>query len=104
PWQNTAPLAGLEAAPTVRSSRTVAVRQRVALVADRVRVQHGGAVRLSGLVSPGNPGGRVRVQGGTASGWRTVASPRLGIGSHYAKTVIAGARGRYLLRVIAPAT
>jgi hypothetical protein len=96
--------AELEAAPTVRASRTVAVRQRVALVADHLRVQHGGAVRLSGLVSPGHPGGRVHVQVLTASGWRTVASPRLGIGSHYAKTVIAGARGRYLLRVIAPAT
>jgi hypothetical protein len=104
PLRNTVYRAEFEAAPTVRASRTVAVRQRVALVADHLRVQHGGAVRLSGLVSPGHPGGRVHVQVLTASGWRTVASPRLGIGSHYAKTVIAGARGRYLLRVIAPAT
>lgn len=104
PLRNTVYRAELEAAPALRASRTVAVRQRVALVADRLRVQHGGAVRLSGLVSPGHPGGRVHVQVLTASGWRTVANPRLGIGSHYAKTVIAAARGRYLLRVIAPAT
>jgi hypothetical protein len=104
PLRNTVYRAELEAAPTVRASRTVAVRQRVALVADHLRVRHGGAVRLSGLVSPGHPGGRVHVQVLTASGWRTVANPRLGIGSHYAKTVIAAARGRYVLRVIAPPT
>jgi len=104
PLRNTVYRAELEAASTVRASRTVAVRQRVALVADHVRVRHGGAVRLSGLVSPGHPGGRVHVQVLTGSGWRTVANPRLGIGSHYAKTVIAAARGRYVLRVIAPAT
>jgi hypothetical protein len=104
PLRNTVYRAELEAASTVRASRTVAVRQRVALVADRLRVQHGGAVRLSGFVSPGHPGGRVQVQVLTGSGWRTVASPRLGIGSHFAKTVIAAARGRYVLRVIARAT
>ncbi|HKV69151.1 MAG TPA: hypothetical protein VJN72_13760 [Gaiellales bacterium] len=104
PLRNTVYRAELEAAPTVRASRTVAVRQRVALVTDRLHVRHGGAVRLSGFVSPGHPGGRVQVQVLTGAGWRTVASPRLGIGSHYAKTVIAAARGRYVLRVIAPAT
>lgn len=104
PLRNTVYRAELADAQTVRASRAVAVRQRVALVADHLRVRHGGAVRLSGLVSPGHPGGLVHVQLLTASGWRTVANPRLGIGSHYAKTVIAGARGRYVLRVIASAT
>jgi hypothetical protein len=104
PLRNTVYRAELADAQTVRASRTVAVRQRVALVADHLRVHRGGAVRLSGLVSPGHPGGRVAVQLLTASGWRTVARPRLGIASHYAKTVVAGVRGRYVLRVIAPAT
>ncbi len=104
PLRNTVYRAELADATTVRASRTVAVRQRVALVADRLRVHRGGAVRLSGLVAPGHPGARVSVQVLTASGWRTVARPRLGIASHYTKTVVAAARGRYVLRVIAPAT
>ncbi len=104
PLHNTVYRAELADAPTVRASRTVAVRQRVALVADHLRVHRGGAVRLSGLVAPGHPGARVSVQLLTASGWRTVARPRLGIGSHYVKTVVAAARGRYVLRVTAAAT
>jgi hypothetical protein len=104
PLRNTVYRAELVDAPTVRASRTVAVRQRVALVADHLRVHRGGAVRLSGLVAPGHPGARVSVQLLTAAGWRTVARPRLGIGSHYVKTVVAAARGRYVLRVTAAAT
>jgi hypothetical protein len=104
PLRNIVYRAELVDAPTVRAARTVSVRQRVALVADHLRVHRGGAVRLSGLVAPGHPGGRVSVQLLTASGWRTVARPRLGIGSHFAKTVVAAARGRYVLRVTAAAT
>jgi hypothetical protein len=104
PLRNTVYRAEFVDAPTVRAARTVTVRQRVALVADHLRVHRGGAVRLSGLVAPGHPGARVSVQLLTASGWRTVARPRLGIGSHYAKTVVAAARGRYVLRVTVPAT
>jgi hypothetical protein len=104
PLRNTVYRAELVDAPTVRAVRAVSVRQRVALVADHLRVHRGGAVRLSGLVAPGNPGARVSVQLLTASGWRTVARPRLGIGSHYAKTVVAAARGRYVLRVTVAAT
>jgi hypothetical protein len=104
PLRNTVYRAELVDAPTVRAARTVTVRQRVALVADHLRVHRGGAVRLSGLVAPGHPGARVSVQLLTASGWRTVARPRLGIGSHYTKTVVAAARGRYVLRVTAAAT
>jgi hypothetical protein len=104
PLRNTVYRAELVDAPTVRAARTVSVRQRVALVADHLRVHRGGAVRLSGLVAPGHPGGRVSVQLLTASGWRTVARPRLGLGSHFVKTVIAAARGRYVLRVTAAAT
>jgi hypothetical protein len=104
PLRNTVYQAELVDASTVRASRTVTVRQRVALVADHLRVHRGGAVRLSGLVAPGHPGARVSVQLLTASGWRTVARPRLGLGSRYAKTVVAAARGRYVLRVTAAAT
>jgi hypothetical protein len=104
PLHNTVYRAELLDAPTVRAARTVSVRRRVTLVVDHLRVHRGGAVRLSGLVAPGRPGGRVSVQLLTASGWRTVARPRLGIRSHFAKTVVAAARGRYVLRVTASAT
>jgi hypothetical protein len=67
-------------------------------------VRAGGGVRLTGRVSPGHARGLVLVQLLTAAGWRTVAQPRLGPASRFAKTVIAGARGSYLLRVVAPAT
>jgi hypothetical protein len=93
-----------QAAPTVTANRRIAVHQRVRLVAGAARVRVGGGVRLTGRVYPGHARGRVLVQLLTASGWRTVAEPRLGPASRFAKTVIAGASGSYLLRVVAPAT
>ena len=39
----------------------------------------------------------------TRHGWQVVARPVLGMASRYAKTVIATAPGRYVLRVIAGA-
>jgi hypothetical protein len=93
-----------QAAPSVTADRRIAVRQRVRLVAGAARVRAGGGVRLTGRVSPGHARGLVLVQLLTAAGWRTVAQPRLGPASRFAKTVIAGARGSYLLRVVAPAT
>jgi hypothetical protein len=104
PLRTTAYRAALEAAPTVTATRSMAVMQRVALAVDHLRIHPGGTVRLSGFVFPGHPGGRVRVQLLTRSGWRTVARPRLGARSRFAKTVIAGVSGRYVLRVVAPAT
>ena len=93
-----------QAAPSVTASRRIAVHQRVRLVAGAVRIRAGGGVRLTGRVFPGHARGRVLVQLLTASGWRTVAEPRLGPASRFATTVITGASGNYLLRVIAPAT
>jgi hypothetical protein len=104
PLRTTVYRATLEAAPAVTTTRSVVVHQRVALVADHLRIHPGGAVRLTGRVFPARPGGRVWVQLLTAAGWRTVATPRLGGASRYTKTVIAGISGRYLLRVVAPAT
>jgi hypothetical protein len=104
PLRTTAYRARLEAAPAVTATRSMAVMQRVALAVDHLRIHPGGTVRLSGFVFPGHPGGRVRVQLLTRSGWRTVARPRLGARSRFAKTVIAGVSGRYVLRVVAPAT
>jgi len=74
------------------------------LVAGGARIRTGGGVRLTGRVYPGHARGRVLVQLLEAGGWRTVAEPRLGPASRFAKTIIAGARGSYLLRVVAPAT
>jgi hypothetical protein len=104
PLRTTAYRAALEAAPAVTATRSMAVMQRVALAVDHLRIHPGGTVRLSGFVFPGHPGGRVRVQLLTGSGWRTVARPRLGVRSRFAKTVVAGVSGRYVLRVVAPAT
>ena len=58
-----------------------------------------------GLVLPG-PSRRAGA-GAAADGVRAgapCARPQLGIASRYAKTVVAGVRGRYVLRVVAPAT
>jgi hypothetical protein len=93
-----------QVAPTVTAARRIAVHQRVRLVAGAVRIRAGGGVRLTGRVYPGHARGRVLVQLLTAGGWRTVAEPRLGPASRFGKTVIAGSRGSYLLRVVAPAT
>ncbi len=104
PLRTTVYRADLAAAPAVSATRTVVVAQRVALAVDHLRIHPGGAVRLSGFVAPGHPGGRVLVQLLTARGWQTVARPQLGIRSRFAKTVVAGLSGRYILRVVAPAT
>jgi len=93
-----------QAAPSVTAGRRIAVHQRVRLVAGAGWIRAGGGVRLTGRVYPGHARGRVLVQLLTASGWRTVAEPRLGPASRFATTVIAGASGSYLLRVVAPAT
>jgi hypothetical protein len=93
-----------QAAPSVTAGRRIAVHQRVRLVAGAARIRAGGAVRLTGRVYPGHARGRVLVQLLTAAGWRTVAHARLGPESRFAKTVIAGASGSYLLRVVAPPT
>jgi hypothetical protein len=104
PLRTTVYRAALAAAPAVTARRTVVVAQRVALAVDHLRIHPGGAVRLSGFVLPGHAGGRVMVQLLTAGGWQTVARPQLGIRSRFAKTVVAGLSGRYVLRVVAPAT
>jgi Big-like domain-containing protein len=104
PARNTAYRAALDAAPTVVATTAVSVRQRVTLAADRLRMARGGAVRLVGRVTPALPGHRVRIQLLTRSGWRTVAQPRLGAASRYAKPLIAALPGRYVFRVVAAAT
>ena len=104
PLRNTVYRVRFQAAPSVTATRRIAVRQRVRLVAGAARIRAGGGVRLTGRVYPGHARGRVSVQLLTGSGWRTVAQARLGPASRFAKTVIAGARGTYLLRVLAPST
>jgi hypothetical protein len=94
----------LEADAGVQATRTLIVHQRVTLAASRYRLHRGGAVRLTGRVAPAHAGGRVELQLLTARGWRTVARPRLGARSAFAKTVVAAIPGRYVLRVVAPAT
>jgi len=104
PLHTTVYRVSLAAAPAVTARRTVTVHQRVSLAVDRVRIRAGGAVRLHGLVTPARPGGRVVIQLLTSNGWRTVTHARLGGASRYVKTVVAGVRGSYVLRVVAPAT
>ena len=93
----------LQADPSVQTERTLVVHQRVTLAASAHRMRRGGALQLTGRVAPGR-GGRVSIQLLTASGWRTVARPRLSAGSAYHATVIAALPGRYVLRAVAAAT
>ena len=93
----------LEADPSIHTERTLVVHQRVTLAASRHRMRHGGTLRLSGRVAPARAG-RVSIQLLTASGWRTVAHPRLGAGSRFHATVVAAVRGRYILRATAAGT
>ena len=66
-------------------------------------MRRGGALTLAGRVAPGR-GGRVSIELLTATGWRTVARPRLSPRSTYRATVIAALPGRYVLRAVARAT
>ena len=93
----------LEADPSVRAERTLAVHQRVTFAASRHRMRRGGALQLSGRVAPGRAG-RVSIQLLTASGWRTVARPKLSARSAFHATVVAALPGRYVLRAVAAAT
>jgi hypothetical protein len=93
----------LEADPSVRAERTLAVHQRVTLAASRHRMRRGGALQLSGRVAPGRAG-RVSIQLLTTSGWRTVARPKLSARSAFHATVVAALPGRYVLRAVAAAT
>jgi hypothetical protein len=93
----------LEADPSVKAERTLVVHQRVTLAASRHRMRRGGTLQLAGRVAPGRAG-RVSIQLLTASGWRTVAQPRLSARSRFHATVVAAVPGRYVLRAVAAAT
>jgi len=90
--------------PGVSVQRTVGVHRRVTIAADHSTIRRGLPVRLSGSVGPSAPGARVTVQLLTSRGWTPVAFPRLGGRSGYSATVVPRLPGRYLLRVVAPAT
>jgi archaellum component FlaG (FlaF/FlaG flagellin family) len=90
--------------PGVTVQRAIGVHRRVTVAADHAIVRRGLPVRLSGSVGPSAPGSRVTVQLLTSRGWTPVAFPRLGGRSGYSATVIPRLPGRYLLRVVAPAT
>ena len=105
PMRTTAYRAALEAAPAVTATRSVAVIQRVALAVDHLRIHPGGAVRLSGLVvaRPSRRAGaraapdRARLADG---GDAAARHPRRGTRRPWSP----GISGRYVLRVVAPAT
>ena len=84
-------------------TRTVTVRQRVSLRAGSLQVRRGMPIHLAGAVAP-RTASRVRVQLLTASGWRTVATPRPGLRGGYSAVVVPRIRGRYLFRTVAPNT
>jgi hypothetical protein len=88
----------------VAVERTVGVHRRVTAAADHTAARRGLPVRLTGTVGPSAPGSRVTVQLLTARGWTAVASPALTGRSGYSATVVPRLPGRYLLRVVAPAT
>jgi hypothetical protein len=65
-------------------------------------MRRGGTLQLSGRVAPAR-GGRVSIQLLTATGWRTVARPKLSARSAFHATVIAALPGRYVLRAVVAA-
>jgi hypothetical protein len=102
PAHTTVYRAELEADPSVQAERTLVVHQRVTLSASRHRMRRGGTLQLSGRVAPAR-GGRVSIQLLTATGWRTVARPKLSARSAFHATVIAALPGRYVLRAVVAA-
>ena len=92
----------LEADPSVQAERTLVVHQRVTLAASKTRMRRGGTLQLSGRVAPARSG-RVSIQLLTATGWRTVARPKLSARSAFRATVIAALPGRYVLRAVVSA-
>jgi hypothetical protein len=91
-------------APAVTVTRTVVVHARVSVTASATRLAHGHPLRLFGRIAPGHPFATVDVQLLTRSGWVTVSRPRTGALSGYSTIVIPPTAGRYLFRVLAPAT
>jgi len=89
---------------TISVARTVVVDQRVGLSSDRSSQRRGTAIHLSGRVQPAHGGLSLRVQLFTHHGWVTVARPVLTIRGRYTATLVPRVAGRYVFRVLAPAT
>jgi hypothetical protein len=89
---------------TVSAAHTVVVAQRVGLAASRATQRRGTTIHLSGRVLPAHGGIAVRVQLFTRRGWVTVAKPIATARGRYAATLLPRVAGRYVFRVIAPAT
>jgi hypothetical protein len=90
--------------PSVSIEHTVVVGQRVTLTAASTTVRRGTPIRLSGRVLPAHPGQALRIQMLTGRGWVTVAAPKLSARSLFSGTLLPRLPGRYLFRVVAPAT
>ncbi len=91
-------------APAVTVTHTVVVHARVSVTVSAARLVHGHPLRLFGRLAPGHPYTTVELQLLTRSGWVTVSRPRTGALSGYSTIVIPPTAGRYLFRVLAPAT
>jgi hypothetical protein len=90
--------------PSVSVEHTVVVAERVTLSVASATARHGTPIRLSGRLLPAHPGLTLRIQMLTGRGWVTVATPRLSTRSLFSSTLLPRVRGRYLFRVVAPAT
>jgi len=89
---------------TVSVARTVVVAERVGLAAARSTQRRGTTIHLSGRVQPVHGGIRLRAQMFTRHGWVTVARPLLSSTGRYSATLLPRVAGRYVFRVLAPAT
>ena len=89
---------------TISVARTVVVAQRVGLAAAQTTQRRGTTIHLSGRVTPAHGGSTLRVQLFTRRGWTTVARPVLRSGGRYSATLLPRVAGRYVFRVLAPAT
>ena len=89
---------------SVSVARTVVVAERVGLAAGRSTQRRGTTIHLSGRVLPVHGGIRLLAQTFTRHGWVTVARPLLSSTGRYSATLLPRVAGRYVFRVLAPAT
>jgi hypothetical protein len=89
---------------TVSVAHTVVVASRVGLASAKSTQRRGTTIHLSGRVLPAHGGTRVLVQLFTHRGWMTVARPLEDARGRYGATLLPRVAGRYVFRVVAPAT
>ncbi len=85
------------------SSQPGTVRPQISLASSDVDPVPGEHLSLRGWVVPSHPGQRILIQRQDASGWKTVASPRLTARSRFSTSFTLSKPGRVVLHAAMPA-